>query len=206
MKFDTGKIVTSSALRKEFCAHFPTVLGNGYLEQQPRKGREHVKYKIKKALPTREEYAALRNEKFTVTVQDLISDGYGEAQTLAEEMQEAFDNMSESLQGGDVGQRREEAASTLSDLQEPDVPENCSKLPAVFLPATDTSSRAKRAAEAADHLNHAAVAIRDLFDNWEQGVGVDALVDGNQEALDLADQLENDAQTLGDVEFPGMYG
>jgi hypothetical protein len=127
-------------------------------------------------------------------------------------MQEAFDNMPESLQGGDLGQRRQEAADNLSNLNErPDVPDGCGEISLVFWPSLNSDSRSKRASEAADMLNSAALAIREHLEAVPD-LAIEGIFPDGTEAPDtseweeLADKLENDASELEGVEFPGMYG
>lgn len=200
---EPGQIVTGQALKKRYDAYFDRVLSD-FLDRQDRaKKGERVKYLVVKDLPGRDEYLALRNQRFSVSAYGLIVDAYIIIQELADEMQEAYDNMPESLQQGDVGQRREEAANILSDLacNEPDQPTILEKITTVFLPHLDTSSRAKRASDAVDMLTSAALAIREYTEEAKPGKGDEA-----DSLDDVADHIENDASELENVEFPGMYG
>ena len=150
------------------------------------------------------EYNALKVKRYTMKVDCLIEDGYNAIEELAGEMEEAAENTPDSLKGGDVGQRRQEAADALSNLQDkPDIPAVCENLDAVFFPHRDAKSRPKRAAEAADMLTTAAGAIREYLDaEPEDGKEVE----NADELSDLADKLEEDAAELEGVDFPGMYG
>jgi hypothetical protein len=199
MPFNVNQIVTGTALKKEYDAYFLRLLRD-HLDPQPRKRKEHAKFKVTKELPTKNEYLELRNKRLTVPVDGLIGDAYETITELNEEMQEAHDNMPESLQDGEIGQRRLEAAEALADFSLPDIPAEAGDIEVLFLPALILSSRSKRAGEAADRLKTAAQAIRDFVSEGDEGPQEgDALED-------LAEQLEKDASELEGVEFPGMYG
>jgi hypothetical protein len=199
--FAMGEVVTGTSLKKAYDDYWNYVISDR-VETQPRLPRQHAKFKVSKQLPTKEEYVELKNRRFRTTVESLISDGYGMVRELADEMQEAFDNMPENLKEGDLGCRREETASSLNGISDhgdvalDDFPE----IETVFCPTLDTSSRAKRAGEAADMLNTAASALREYLDNAEEE-------ENKAEDLDsLANQLEEDSSELEGIDFPGMYG
>lgn len=196
-----GVVVTGRSLKDGYDAYFAQVLGD-YLQALPRRGKEHQKYQVLKELPDKDGYNDLRTKRFTTTVDTLIEDAYSTIEELASEMQEAYDNMPESLQGGDVGKRRQEAADNLSNLDKPDIPDDALEVSTVFLPSLDTSSRAKRASEAADMLNTAAGTIREQIDKMEEA----AEKPDTSELEELADKLEEDSSELEGIEFPGMYG
>jgi len=200
MPFEVNQVVTGTALKKEYDAHFERLLRD-YLEPQPRKRREHARFKVTKPLPARDDYFALRNKRYTVSVDGLIEEAFDTITELAEEMREAFDNTPESLQEGDVGQRRQEAADALENFSLPDIPAEAGDITVLFLPSLDLSSRSKRADEAANKLRTAAEAIADFLSDDNEDTEGD-----NQALKDLAEQVENDASELEGVEFPGMYG
>jgi hypothetical protein len=205
-----GSIVTGTALKKRYDAYFAQVLGDyDYIQSQPKKKNEHAKFKILKLLPKVIHYPKLKAERFKTTVDNLVSDGYSIIQELAEEMREAHDNMPESLQGSDIGERREEAASALEQLEQPDISECANEISAVFFPSLDTRSRAKRASEAADMLSTAASAIQEFISEQEEEntqKEKEDSIDNMAELESLADQLENDVSEVENVEFPGMFG
>lgn len=198
--FRVGEIVSSTALDREYDTYFAQVLGE-HLQLQPREKRQRKKYKILNQLPSKQDYNALKVKRFTTTVDSLIEDAYQTVSDLADEMQEAADNTPESLKGGDVGQRREEAASELQNFDKPDVPTFCEGLAAVFFPHKDATSRPKRAIEAADMMTTAATTIREAIEEIEEDSDTDV-----SELESLCDQLEEDASNLEGIDFPGMYG
>lgn len=205
MPFGYGSIVTSTALHKEYDHYAEQVLSK-YLKREPKTARrERTKYSVLEQTPTKEEYIKLKQEKFKTTVGALVADAFSDIQSLADEMQEAFDNMPEGLQQGDVGTRREEAASALSSIDEVEVPEEVSDIEVVYYPSLDTSSRSKRAAEAAFQLRAAAEAIREFIDNFNSQLGDDEEENPCEVDSSVADELESAADDLEGVEFPGMY-
>lgn len=197
--FSVGQVVTKAALVKEYDQHFWEVLGD-LIQNLPRKKRERQKYKINKELPSKAVYMALKVKKYTSSVENLIDEAYQVIEELASEMREAYDNMPESLQQGDVGERRNEAADQLENISpnKPDWPSDAPSVDVVFFPHLDTSSRSKRASEAADMLTTAAAELR----AYEPEEGDTEL---KEQFEQLADQLEEDASDLESVDFPGMY-
>ena len=198
MTFAVNQIVTGTALKKQYDAYFLRLLRD-YLEPQPRQRKEHAKFKITKPLLSKDDYFALRDKMYTVSVDGLIEDAYDTITELAEEMQEAFDNMPESLQNGDVGQRRQQAADALGDFSVPDIPAEAGDIEVLFLHRLDLSSRSKRAAEAAEKLggctrNHSGVRYR-------RGRGA-----AGRSGRSGRSTGKLDAAELEGVEFPGMYG
>ncbi len=201
-KAGVAGVVTGAALKSKYDAYYRQVLGDA-LQPLPRKRKERQKYRVAKPLPSKAEYDDLKAKRFTTTVEALVDDAYGVIEGLAGEMQDAFDNTPESLQGSGVGEARQEAADNLSNLTDrPDVPEGCKDISTVFLPSLDSTSRPKQAQEAADMLSTAASAIREQI--GKAGEGDDK--PDTAEWEELADKLENDASELEGVDFPGMYG
>jgi hypothetical protein len=209
---EVNDIVTGASLKSAYDAYFASVLVD-YLHPQSRAKGERQKYGIAKPLPSKEEYMAMLSKRYSTTVESLVDDGYSAIEELRDEMQECYDNMPESLQGGDIGQRRQEAADALDNIagNRPDVPEQVAGETLVFLPALDQESRAKRAANAADMLSSAAGAIREWIDAEPEKKEGESVTEDEPEsrediANECADTLENDAEELSSVEFPGMYG
>lgn len=188
-----GKTVTGSVLTKEFDHYFRMVLADS-IEVLPRQRKEQQRYKIRKKLPTRDEYTVLRSKRFTTTVETLVEDAYQGVEELTQEMRDWYDNLPESFQNADKGERINDAADTLENIvnNKPELSDAAMKTEVVFLPHFDTNSRPKRAAEYADMMSTAAMALREREDEESE--------DG-----DTADTLENDSSELESVEFPGMY-
>lgn len=148
MPFGYGSVVTSTALSKEYDRYAEMVLSSKYLKREPKTAKkERTKYSIIEQTPTKEEYIKLKQAKYKTTVRELVSDAFSDISGLADEMQEAFENMPEGLQKGDVRQRREEAASNLQNISEVEIPDEAKEIEIVHYPALDTSSRRKRAEE-----------------------------------------------------------
>ena len=213
--FSVGEVVSVTKLNSTYDKWFRMVLGDALQTQERKRGRgQKSMFKVVKALPSKLDYQKMAAQRFTVSVDSLIEDAYNIAGELRDEMQEAFDNMPESLQGGDIGSRREEAASALDDVAN-NQPDSCdAEINAIFRPHLDANSRSKRAAEAADMLQTAAGAIREYIESLEaeeEGEKVEgeevATPAADVDALnDLADHIEDDASNLENVDFPGMYG
>lgn len=214
-KFKIGTVVFGQALKKHFGPHFQQVLSESLERQEKTAKGEKAKFKIMAALPaTVVDYNTLRNRLYTMSAADLVADAYSEIEILAEEMRDAFDNMPESLQGGDLGQRREEAADALENVNKPDCPDGCDNIFTVFLPSTkENQSRADRAGEVVSMLNEAISAIREHAEELESNKGEEtASTEGSvetevdvDELLTFADDLDETISEVESVEFPGMY-
>jgi hypothetical protein len=142
--------------------------------------------------------------KHESAVDGIVADAFSTLEELGGEMREAYDNMPQSLQGGDVGSRRNEAASTLEGLSQPDAPDCVAQLAVTYFtmpPKRRYVSRSARRDEATTMLS----AVVEALDAWmdddanaehDGRDGVDSYRDGVQALLDEAEG----------VEFPGMYG
>jgi len=222
-----GRTVSHLTLKKQFGNEYQRVLGD-LLELLPKKTeREHNKYKVVGEMPKLQtEYQKLFNEHFSTDVESLIGGAYSEIEELANEMREAFDNMPEQLRDGDIGQRRSDAADALDSIvgDIPDIPEYCVNIMTVFVPGRGLTSRRKRADEASRSLQDAASEIREFISNFDEeqeeiaAVGKELLHADPKEYTDpetapdmnelesLADDLEQAAEELDEIDFPGMYG
>jgi len=205
-----GQEVTEAALKSQFGDRYLDVLG-AKLKQLPKVGKTRPKYTVQEDLPpTKGEYDRMRQKRFTTSVDSLISDAFGEIESLADEMREAFDNTPESLQGSGAGEARGEAADTLENLHgdQPDVPEVCAEMSCVFIPSKDLGSRPKRASGVQDMLTTAAGEIRQYIEDKqeeEEGKKDEDKTDFS-ELEELADKCEEIGEEVGGVSFPGMYG
>jgi hypothetical protein len=111
--FPVGTTVSETELKRQFGPNARDVLCDR-LDPLPRAKRERAKFKVTKELPlTTADYEALEARRYTTTVEDLVEGAYAEIESLGEEMREAYENMPESLQQADIGQRRGEAADNL---------------------------------------------------------------------------------------------
>ena len=141
-------------------------------------------------------------QKRKLTISDAISEAFSTFEELGQEMRDIFDNMPESLQGSDLGQRREEAADTMEQLSEPTIPEGLGEREFEYTYyLSKSSSRNSRRDEATALLS----AVRDeldmiINDNTITKAGQDV----DAESLhDEVDTLISDAEG---ADFPGMYG
>lgn len=153
-----------------------------------------------------------RKSKYDVlvetTVGDAVDTAYGELNTLGEELREAADNMPENLQGGDLYDRRTEAADTLEGFSEIDVPEFLQHLPVKFETRRNPrASRADRCAEAVQYLRTAQEVVESLNELDPKESGTERPEGWDQGAVDaFLDELTTMIDDAEAVEFPGMFG
>jgi hypothetical protein len=167
--------------------------------KEEKKDKYFVDFLVK-PLPTPEEYVKLRDAKYTQTLQSLVSEAYGEAQGLRDELQEWYDNLPESFQNGDKGSDLQEAVDTLSNFcdEEPEIPVAARDLKIVFLPG-DVDSRSDRAGEAGSQMRMVANSLDKYIGNKK--------LEGDEltEIQEIVDLLNEHAEELEQVSFPGMY-
>jgi hypothetical protein len=200
-----AEIITGIALKKTYGVHAAAVL-HDYLEALPRERKKGAKqkYRVKRPLPGVDEFLTMRTKKFTTTLDNLISDAFGELESLRDELQEWYDGMPENFQNGDKGENLQSSIDTLDSLESPDVPEYVTNLEVIYIPAEKLDSRADRRDDAAARLDTAVSVLNDAMDD------VDAEVkytdDQKDEMQELADDLERAKDEAEGVEFPTMYG
>lgn len=193
---------------------------NGFLEQEEQKRGAPRRYKLLKELPSIDEFKKLANEMYKISVEDLISSAKGTVEELASELRDWYYNMPESLQGGDKGSTLEESASTLENLDIPDLPDwatdtdPTNAITTVFFPNLKCESRADRASEASEELRAAAERLREeaeklvnplVSPNIEESKLALVIYKKGDELSNLADEYESAADEISGVEFPGMY-
>jgi len=163
--------------------------------------RPPAKYRVKKDLPPPAEYQQLKNQKYETTVESLVGDGYGEVESLGEEMREWYDGMGENLQCSGNGEAVGEAADALENASDaPELPTVLGEIKLVFLPDLKITSRNDRCCEAASCLRQASDAIGEYI------AAEDVKGDDATDYQEITDQLANHADELEAVDFPGMYG
>lgn len=146
-----------------------------------------------------------------VTIADAISYAYGEWEGLAEECQEIVDNAAgTNLENSSRNQTLGETADTLTNLQEPDVPDTFGALEVEYdesLPkrAGRGLSRASRNDNACNAIQAVVEKLEELIFNWnaEDTEASKTLAEDGQALLD---EIENAKSEAEGVEFPGMYG
>jgi hypothetical protein len=158
--------ITKTKLRKVFGAHVTSILSS-HLKALPRSKGTVQKYEVVKDLPTEAEFGNLRAAHFTATVDGLVSDAYGEFESLASELSDWYDALPESFQQGDKGSQLEDAKGILENLSPPDVPPSVAELKVVYIPAEDASSRADRCSDACGRLTAAKEAVAEYREELE---------------------------------------
>lgn len=176
---------------------------SGFFEQLDTPRGKPRKFRVRKDTPTEAEYAKLKSERYATTVQNMVDEAYGEAESLGEEMREWHDGMPENLQEGDVGSRVSEAADSLEYVDREDYPECLPEIATVFYPSLDCSSRSDRACEAAAQLRQAAEDVREWLEDDDQKTLPE---EDRTTAGEYANTIDGHADELEAVEFPSMYG
>lgn len=199
--------VTSTTLKKTYGPHAALVLKD-YLESipQPKKRGVKKKWNVLKPLPSKDVFYNLRDVRFTATVQDLVSDAFGEFQDLGTELQEWYDNLPESFQQGDKGNLLEEGANSLSGLDQPEVPERIGDIKTIYVPDENVSSRADRCSDAIGRLHQAVEALNEAMEEEDDDGKPRYSQEEKDDMQSLIDELENSIGEAEGVEFPNMYG
>lgn len=205
-KIKVGDIITGTALCKEYDTFAVDILSPRFVEfQWDRKKGERKKYKVLSALPSTMDYNEMKTAKYTTSASDLVAEAFSEMASLADELDEAYENMPENLQSTDLAESRQEAASACRDVDQPDLPDAASEIKVFHTPDLKTMlvgcSRGDRAAEASAKLRSVADAFRNHANELEETN--DALA---EELQSSADDLETSADTMDDISFPGMFG
>lgn len=208
-----NEVYTKSALTKQFDRYFSFVLSE-YLEMLPYERHKQRKYQVKKPLPTREEYAVLRNKHFETSVSDLVSDAFDIFEELNDELQNWYDNLPENFQNGDKGSQIQEATDVLSNLSTPDVPECLEPVSIVYLPGLDRNSRAERNGEATSQLQAVYDAVEEIldsgkingYDNEGKSLAERDITDDERDELEsFRDEIDSAKNEAEGISFPGMY-
>jgi len=169
----------------------------------PRVKGQQGKVMVVGQLPEKIEYLQLKQKFYTKRIDLFLDEAYEEIDELRDEMQEAFDNTPESLQDSAVGQARSEAADQLGSIADspPSVPDVLSELYVLHYPSLNQKSRADQADDAAVMLRDASQAAQKFLDGTVKPKKVDL-----KAIQEFCDQLEEHANELDNVEFPGMFG
>jgi hypothetical protein len=113
-------VVSKRTLISTFGEHAAIVL-RGYVERVWNKDGTIRHFKLIKPLPTQEEFTALRAERFTHSLSDLLGDAYCIFFDLTEECEESFENLPPSLQDDGVEAMLQEASGIFGCLHMPDI-------------------------------------------------------------------------------------
>lgn len=217
MPFGYGAVITEQALVKEYDKYALSVLISHFRREPKVARKERQKYFVLVITPSKEEYIKLRDQKYAISVESLVDDAFSDIESLGQELRDAYDNMPEGLQQGDVGQRRDEAASALEDIacNKPDVPDLMGFLgDVVHYPDLKATSRRERADEAASMLESVVNELNKWIEELkikhaETGGDREPYTDAEFDTSDLesfVSELEDQISTIREVDFPGMYG
>ena len=219
--FKVGEIVGVVKLKNAYdayaigllSAYIDRIESNRVKSNTGKSRRLPAQYRIKKNLPTIEEYGKMKKFWFTKSAADLMNDAYAEITALGEEMNEWYNNLSEGLQQTDKAERINSAAEALEGIDSQDPTDLMTDIEVYHLPMLDALSRADRLSEATSILNDVAGAVHDFVSEQRANAPEEESEEEpeySEDDLDevdrIADQCESDASELDSVEFPGMYG
>lgn len=144
------------------------------------------------------------------TVGDAINTMCSGIESLGQELRDWYDNMPENMQGGSKGDEVDEAATTLEDISEPDVPASIKDFPLSFR-ALPLLKRATRSDRLDDFLSYGRQAI-EVIEARIEGLAVRdpaRTEEDQQEEIDAMETLRDETQQCIDdaenVSFPGAY-
>jgi hypothetical protein len=163
------------------------------------------------------------------SIADAVAQAYCTADELRGELQEWYDNLPENFQNGSKGEQLTEAIDALSDVAdyETEAPEVLGDCEVPDPRPTRRSSRAARRDEAEHYLRAAGEAAQEYLDEqqeehdaWVAAQALPRTVTSEQEEQERAQSLdrlaadveefiglmEEHADALSSVEFPGMFG
>jgi len=159
-------------------------------------------------------------------VADALSEGMGQIESLRDEMQDWYDNMPDSLQGGDKGERVQECAEALGTFEnvnlhdaletadEGGLTDTGEKTPNVGhlrfdirVSTKKRQSRSMRRDEACSLLRAAVDAVRaELEETDNDDERLDPYVETRADIDSCLDDLESMLDDVEGADFPGMYG
>jgi seryl-tRNA synthetase len=130
-----------------------------------------------------------------LSIADAVSEAHGELETLGQELRDWYDNLHENLQGSrdDIN----DAADTLENMSEPDVPEGIGKHTWKFSAlARKARSRSDRRDEATGTLDATIQELERMSEDPEHAA--------DKEAIDqLVEDLNSYKEEAEGVDFPG---
>ena len=191
--------VSKTKLKKDYDVYAPLVLSDSLTPLNRKKGQVQ-RYKVAGTLPTAEEYKILKLKKYSMTYESAFQDAIGEAGCLLDEMGEWQSNMDGTgLENTDKYQMVSEACDYLQELDglEDSVPPRWPEGTILVLPLVRSQSRSSRACEAAGVL-------REIADRLNEMAEEDGCED-KDDVLESASAIEDAADTLENIEFPGMF-
>lgn len=195
MSAKPGDVLTKIAIRVVFDPYFERVIIGSHLECLPRENRKApITYRVKEALPPPEMYRELRDQRFTTTLEDLVSAAQGEVESLGGELRDWHGNLPEGINSSDKASEIDEAASTLENITFPEVPDALGQIKVMHLPALEQDSRPKRSAEVVSMLDDAIDSLNSKADDLRQAIEDAKKAEG--EAAEKGEAPENGSATL----------
>jgi hypothetical protein len=171
MSAKPGDVLTKIAIRVVFDPYFERVIIGSHLERLPRGNRQApITYRVKEALPPPEVYRELRNQRFTTALEDLVSAAQNEVESLGGELRDWHGNLPEGINSSDKASEIDEAASTLENINFPEVPDTLGQIKVIHLPALEQDSRPKRNAEVVSMLDDAIDSLNSKADDLRQAI------------------------------------
>lgn len=190
MSAKPGDVITKIAVRVVFDAYFERVIVGSHLEQLPRANRQSpITYRVREALPRPDMYRELRNQRFTASLEDLLSAAQSEVETLAGELRDWHDNLPEGINSSDKAAEIDEAASTLENINFPEIPDGLCDIKVLHLPSLEQDSRSKRGAEVVSKLEDAIGALNSKLEDLRQAIDDAKKPEGD--ASEARDTLRN---------------
>ncbi len=147
-----------------------------------------------------------KTQEYKTTVSGAVSEAFGELQSLRDEMDEICGNMEEKFSQTERYQRYEEARGTLGNYadSEPEAHEDvaerdvvCSVL--VHVRKKASPSRSVRLSNAVSLLQAAAGSLEEWVETCED-------TDLEEEVDRFVTEIQEVADEVSQVEFPGMFG
>lgn len=166
------------------------------------------------------------------TADGFVDDAFSDAEGLTEELQSWYDNLPESFQNGERGEKLQEAIDALESASKPDVPDALETVLCFYTPSTKRKqSRRDRLDECVTRIEEAKSAAETVIADLENLHYNDEgkLVDDDDAVMteeaagddpmteEERDNRKSDLETFvsdcdevvdawNGVEFPGMYG
>lgn len=152
------------------------------------------------AIPTKGAFDAFLKKAFTSNIGDVLENAKSEVETLRDELQDWYDNLPESFQSGDKGDRLQEAIYSLegANADSLDLPDALQDERVFFPTSPDATSRSDRASDAAAAFH----AVAEFCQEW---IEKNPEHEAKEDVQSFADEVESAAGEVEAAEFPGMY-
>ena len=225
-----GEVITRRKLLSTYDRYAEQTLGANLLKRLPREKRgEQQKFEIIAQLPTADEYALMKNAKFTCTIIGAVEEALSLVESVKDELQNWHDSMPESFQQGEKGDAVQSAIDALENVETSmDFESDAADETIMVLPLLGEHTKQARLDHAVSILEECASVIRDTAseemnedepsrEDFETDEAfADAESDYNNEKDECearndlrnadADKLEEYINNIGDCEIPSVYG